>query len=107
MNNVLHSLELLHCDVWGPAPITSVSGFRYYLLIVDDFTKYGSFFPLKTKSEVYSTFVTFKLYVESSVGNKIKALHSDLRGEFTSPSFASYLQSHGIIHQLSCPHIPE
>lgn len=28
-------------------------------------------------SEVYSTFVAFKRYVENSIGNKIKSLHSD------------------------------
>ena len=27
-----HSLALLHCDVWGPAPVISVSGFCYYLV---------------------------------------------------------------------------
>ena len=35
------SLELLHCDLWGPIPVTSVSGFRYYFLIVDEFSKYS------------------------------------------------------------------
>ncbi|KAM1729479.1 hypothetical protein FF2_019593 [Malus domestica] len=35
------SLALLHCDVWGPAPVLSVSGFWYYLLLVDDHTKYS------------------------------------------------------------------
>ncbi|KAM2397176.1 hypothetical protein ACFXTH_034006 [Malus domestica] len=102
-----HSFALLHCDVWGPAPILSVSGFRYYLLIVDDHTKYSWFFPLKAKYGVYSTFVTFKTYVENTVGNKIKAIRSDLGGEFVSSSFQAFLQLHGISHQLSCPHTPE
>ncbi|BBN68591.1 hypothetical protein Prudu_489S000400 [Prunus dulcis] len=102
-----HSLALLHCDVWGPAPVTSVSGFQYYLLLVDDYTRYSWFFPLRRKSEVYSTFVTFKTYVEKSVGNQIKAIRSDSGGEFTSASFQSYLNLHGISHQFSCPHTPE
>ncbi|KAM2437268.1 hypothetical protein ACFX1W_014395 [Malus domestica] len=102
-----HSLALLHCDVWGPAPVTSVSGFQYYLLLVDDYTKYSWFFPLRRKSEVYSTFVTFKNYVEKSVGNQIKVIRFDSGGEFTSASFQSYLYLHGISHQFSCPHTPE
>ena len=32
-------LELIHSDVWGPAPI-SVGGFRYYISFVDDFTHF-------------------------------------------------------------------
>lgn len=101
------SLELLHCDLWGPASVTSGSGFRYYFLIVDDFSKYSWCFPLKTKSEVYSTFVIFKAYVENIVGNKIKILRSDSGGEFTSLQFKVFLHTHGIVQQLSCPHTPE
>ncbi|KAM2237803.1 hypothetical protein ACFX1S_013113 [Malus domestica] len=33
-------LELVHCDVWGPAPTSSVSGYKYYVLFVNEFTKY-------------------------------------------------------------------
>ncbi|TQD84801.1 hypothetical protein C1H46_029649 [Malus baccata] len=102
-----HSLALIHCDVWGPAPVPSVSGFQYYLLLVDDYTRYSWFFPLRRKSEVFSTFVNFKNYVEKCVGNKIKTIRSDSGGEFTSASFQSYLNLHGISHQYSCPHTPE
>ncbi|KAM1365588.1 hypothetical protein PS1_044272 [Malus domestica] len=54
------SLQLLHCDMWGLASVISNSGFKYYLLLVDDFSKYSWFFPLKSKSDVFSTFVVFK-----------------------------------------------
>lgn len=52
-------------------------GYKYYLLIVDDFSNYTRFFPLKAKSALYSTFVVFENYVETSLGNKIKCLRSD------------------------------
>ncbi|CAL2278094.1 unnamed protein product [Prunus armeniaca] len=35
-------LELLHSDVWGPSPIHSISGNKYYVLFLDDFTKSDS-----------------------------------------------------------------
>ena len=66
--------------------------FAIILLIVDDHTKYSWFFPLKAKSEVYSTFVNFKTYVENAVGNKIKAIRSDSGGEFVSSSFQAFLK---------------
>ena len=31
--------DLLHCDLWT-SPIVSISGFRYYLVIVDDYSHY-------------------------------------------------------------------
>ncbi|GJT51449.1 retrovirus-related pol polyprotein from transposon TNT 1-94 [Tanacetum coccineum] len=26
----MHVLELVHCDLWGPSPVMSIDGFRYY-----------------------------------------------------------------------------
>ncbi|KAM2308323.1 hypothetical protein EV2_031220 [Malus domestica] len=100
-------LELLHTDVWGPAPLLSVNGYRYYLIFVDDYTKYTWFFPLKSKSDVFDTFVQFKVLVETLLSTKIVILRSDSGGEFLSLKFIRFLQEQGISHQLSCPHTPE
>uniref|UniRef100_A0A2N9GWX8 Integrase catalytic domain-containing protein n=1 Tax=Fagus sylvatica TaxID=28930 RepID=A0A2N9GWX8_FAGSY len=31
---------LVHSDLWGPAPVQSSTGFKYYLVLVDEFTKF-------------------------------------------------------------------
>ncbi|CAI7820011.1 unnamed protein product [Closterium sp. NIES-54] len=33
-------LQTLHMDVWGPARVTGQGGERYFLLVVDDYTRY-------------------------------------------------------------------
>ena len=33
-------LQLVHSDVWGPAPVTSMLGYRFYVIFVDDFTRF-------------------------------------------------------------------
>ncbi|KAM1025659.1 hypothetical protein ACFX13_039472 [Malus domestica] len=100
-------LELLHMDVWGPAPISSVHGFRYYVIIVDDYTKYSWLYPLKFKSDVLSTFVHFKSLIENKLGVKVISIRSDFGGEFLSSKFSQFLLEQGITHQLSCPHTPK
>jgi hypothetical protein len=40
------AFDLLHLDLWT-SPVTSVSGSKYYLVILDDFTHYLWTFPLK------------------------------------------------------------
>ena len=57
-------LDLIFCDVWGPAPVKSFHGDSYFLLCVDHFTRYMWIYPLKHKSDVCATFKTFHAMVE-------------------------------------------
>ncbi|CAI5953240.1 unnamed protein product [Closterium sp. NIES-65] len=45
-------LQTLHMDVWGPARVRGQGGERYFLLVVDDYTRYTTVFPMRTKGEV-------------------------------------------------------
>ena len=40
------SFQIIHSDVWGPAPFLSIDGYRYYISFVDDYNKYTWIFPL-------------------------------------------------------------
>lgn len=100
------SFELIHSDVWGPAPVQFVDGFRYYVLFIDHFICFTWIYLLKSKSEVFSKFMLFKARIETQFSFKIKTLRSDGGGEYTSSAFKSYLQQYGITYQLSCPYTP-
>jgi len=50
-------LELVHTDVWGPAPIISSSGFKYYVHFIDDFSRFTWIYPLKHKSNIAQAFI--------------------------------------------------
>ena len=44
--------ELIHCDVWGPAHLTDLHGFRWFQIFVDDFSRFTWINLLRYKSEV-------------------------------------------------------
>ena len=98
-------LQLIHSDLWGPAPIPSSGGYRYYVHFVDAYSKFTWLYLLKNKSNVIQTFINFKTQVELQLDSKIKAFQSDWGGEFRS--FQSFLTQHGIIHGASYPHTQE
>lgn len=98
-------LQLIHCDVWGPAPLVSSNGFKYYIHFSDAYTKFTWLYLLKAKSDVASIFHQFKTMVELQFNNKIKSVQSDGGGEFIA--LKSYFNTHGITHRLSCPHTPQ
>lgn len=55
----MQPLELLHLDVWGPAPVRSREDHLYYVSIVDDFSRYSWMLLLNTKSEFVKQFIPF------------------------------------------------
>ena len=58
------ALEIIHSDLWGPSPVISHAGNRYYVMFIDDFTRYTWLYPLKLKSDVFQGFIDFQHRVE-------------------------------------------
>ncbi|CAI7884160.1 unnamed protein product [Closterium sp. NIES-53] len=44
-------LQTLHMDVWGPAHVCGQGCERYFLLVVDDYTRYTTVFSLRCKGQ--------------------------------------------------------
>lgn len=87
-------LDLIYPDVWGPTPRSSANGAWYYILFVDDRTKYNWFFPMKFKSNVKQIFVDFKNSIKKSSSRFIKALKRTMEAN-------SWVL---ILHWCACPH---
>ncbi|CAI7813008.1 unnamed protein product [Closterium sp. NIES-54] len=45
-------LQTLHMEVWGPARVRGQGHERYFLLVVDDYSRYTTVIPLRSKGEV-------------------------------------------------------
>ena len=99
-----HAFHLIHMDIWGPLSITSVYGHKYFLTIVDDYSRHTWIFLLKQKSEVKNLIVSFVALVETQFKSKIQKLRSDNGPEFHLPEFYSLK---GIVHQRSCVETPQ
>lgn len=100
-------LEVIHGDVCGPMETISIGGSKYFLLLVDDFTRMSFVYFLKTKDEVFKYFQEFKTMVEKQQGRNIKIFRSDQGGEFCSNKFERFFQEEGIIHQKTNAYTPE
>jgi hypothetical protein len=55
--------EKIRCDLWRPAPVLSIGKFKYYVCLVDDFSKYTWIIPLQNKSDFLTVYLSFEKYV--------------------------------------------
>ncbi|CAI7913361.1 unnamed protein product [Closterium sp. NIES-54] len=91
-------LQTLHMDVWGPARVRGQGHERYILLVVDDYSRYTTVFPLRNKGEVSESF---------GLGLPVLCLHSDRGGEFSSDLLKAFCRAEGIRQTFTLPASPQ
>jgi len=93
-------LDLLHTDVCGPMQTTTPSGNKYFMTVIDDFSRYTKVYLLKNKSEVPDRIREYVKYAQTKFGITPKKIRSDRGGEYTSEHLKSFLTSEGIQMEL-------
>jgi hypothetical protein len=73
-------LDIVHSDVCGMMPTTSLSGYVYYVYFIDDYSSKNWIYLLKENNEVFGKFKEFKALVENPKKWKINTLRSDNGG---------------------------
>jgi transposase len=69
-------LELVFYDVWG-AVVESIGRNKYYVIFIDDFSKFTWIYLLKHKFEVFKRFKEFQALVERLFDRKILAVQTN------------------------------
>ncbi|CAI7877047.1 unnamed protein product [Closterium sp. NIES-54] len=106
-------LQTLHMDVWGPARATGQGRERYFLLVVDDYTRYTTLFPLRSKGEVSDVLIpwirTVRLQLRERFGQDLPVLrlHSNRGGEFSSDLLRDFCRVKGIRQSFTLPNSPQ
>jgi hypothetical protein len=106
---------MIHLDLLtGPIP-SLMEGYRYLLVIVDDYTRFAWVFGLKDKS-IISNWRKWRSMIEIQYGNKygdvrnrkyslrLKFIRADNGGEFISNEIDAIWSSEGISPQLTVAH---
>ncbi|CAI7834911.1 unnamed protein product [Closterium sp. NIES-54] len=105
-------LQTLHMDVWGPARVRGQGHERYFLLVVDDYSRYTTVFPLRSKGDVTEVLIDWiraaRLHLRESFGSDfpVLRLHSDRGGEFSSARQGAFCRAQGIRQTFTLPASP-
>jgi hypothetical protein len=101
------ALELVHGDLCGPIKPVTPGGRRYFLLLVDDATRYMWVVLLTAKLEASSAIKCIQAAAEKEWGRKLRVLRTDNGGEFTAAEFAAYCTDEGITRHFSATYTPQ
>ncbi|CAI7764764.1 unnamed protein product [Closterium sp. NIES-54] len=100
-------------DVWGPAPVRGQGHERYFLLVVDNYSRYTTVFPLRSKGEVTEVLIAWisaaRLQLSERFGSDfpVLCLHSDRGGEFSSDLLRAFCRARGIRQTFTLPDSPQ
>ncbi|GFX27189.1 retrovirus-related Pol polyprotein from transposon TNT 1-94 [Trichonephila clavipes] len=100
-------LELLHMDLCGPMPTESQGGNKYFLSIIDDYSRKVTVFPIRNKSDVFHTFIRFQKRAERFLSRKVIAIRTDGGLEFCNKDMDNFLTELGIKHEVTNSYTPE
>jgi hypothetical protein len=92
----------IHIDICGPFP-TGYGRFNYFIVFVDDSSRYYIINFLKLKSEALKVFIEFRLAAEKYLGEEIAVLRVDNAGELIEGEFEIYCRENGITYEKTTP----
>ncbi|SCZ97759.1 BZ3501_MvSof-1269-A2-R1_Chr7-2g09283 [Microbotryum saponariae] len=99
-------LGLVHSDVLS-FPESSLTGKRYLVTFLDDFSRKLWAYAIGHKSEVFGVFKTWLAEVELETGAKLKVLRTDNGGEYCSRALTEFCKARGTRRQYSIPRTPQ
>ncbi|GJZ73096.1 retrovirus-related pol polyprotein from transposon TNT 1-94 [Tanacetum coccineum] len=94
-------------DLWGPSQVESLGGKRYFLSIVDDYSRRVWVYILRFKHEAFEKFKEWKQLVENQTGRTVKKLRTDNGLEFCNREFKQLYIESGIARHLTVVGTPQ
>lgn len=99
-------LERVYVDMWGPAPVESAGGAKYFMLLVDGATSYRKvyFLPSKSSDATLGVFKDYHKESERQTGKKLKRVRLDMGKEWHNALWDEYAKSNGIVLDFTTPY---
>ena len=96
----------MHGDLCGPVMPATPGSSLFFLLLVDDATRFMWVSLLTTKLATADAIKCIQAEAEKTCGRKLRVLRIDNGWEFTAMEFADYCADDGITRHYSAPYSP-
>ena len=100
------ALEYIYADLWGPAKTQMQGGNKYFLSLIDDYSRKDWLYLLKSKDETFNAFKNWKSLIENQSNKRVKFLRPNNGLEFCNVSFDDYCKEYGILRHRIVRYTP-
>ncbi|UYV62445.1 hypothetical protein LAZ67_2000623 [Cordylochernes scorpioides] len=100
------TLERLHVDLCGPMKEESLSGNKYMMVAVDQYSRKYFVNFLSFKDEASNKLKDLINSMENELDKKVKRIRTDNGFEFINRSLEEYFKTKGIKHEKTCNYSP-
>lgn len=100
-------LEIIHTDISGPFPVRGLGDERYFLVVIDGYTRFCAVIPLMKKSDTASTLISIIRAWQThwcEKGFKVEFVRSDNGTEFKNHTLDSFFSQNGTSGQFTVPY---
>ncbi|MBW0556571.1 hypothetical protein O181_096286 [Austropuccinia psidii MF-1] len=96
----------IHSDTLEISPTTH-KGYRYVLVLIDDYTRFNRIYLLNSKDQSESMIISYFTEIKNKVNVTPAYFHSDRGGEFTSTRLKRYFLQSGTTIEQGAPNSPQ
>ena len=98
--------ERFMSDVWGPARVTSIGGWKYYISFSDDNIQYFMILFLQNKSDAASRIKEYVAKVKQKFGKAPTYMRIDNGKELLNDEIITFCRNEGITIETTAPYSP-
>nr|GFA28317.1 putative ribonuclease H-like domain-containing protein [Tanacetum cinerariifolium] len=107
VHSVSKPLHTLHIDLLGPTSVSSLNHKWYFLVVIDDFSRFTLNFFLKTKDETSDILRNFITEIENLKELMVKIIRCDNEGEFRNKEMNDFCSKKGIKREYNNARTPQ
>ena len=101
-NTCSKPLEVIHMDLMGPIDPETPEGYKYALVILDEFTEYSFVVLIKSKSDAAKEATYILTALQNQQDCKVQFIRTDNGTEFNG--LFKFCREHGAVHQKTAPY---